>query len=197
MSGQKRTTFSYEAYLVLSKAFRAPKVTDENSPYMSAERNDDILPTLMRTGGYGVIAMDTKAEGNVLESVKPFFALLGSGSLERPFTIIGAIRMKIHFALMVRKGVKKEDIKTVIAHKKAFGACQQKISSLGWECIESPNNGKAAEDVATKEECKEYAALGTLSAAEIYGLSVLEYPFEEETAITTFFLLGPKIRNRQ
>ncbi len=56
---------------------------------------------------------------------------------------------------------------------------------------EASSNGKAAEDVAREGELSRAAAIAPRIAAEKYGLTVLSEAFEDEEAVTTFFLLGP------
>lgn len=189
--GPAGATFSYDAYAILSEIFKTRKFDDADSVLVPVKTNEEILPALIKIGGgYGVIAMETKAGGRVVEPVESFIDLLDL--TDCPIAVIGAIKMQLHFVLMAREGVKKESVKKILAHKKAFGACRQNIFSLGLESIESGSNGQAAEDVATKNEYKDCAALAPISAAIKYNLSVLDSQFEDEKAVTTFFLLGPK-----
>ncbi len=58
--------------------------------------------------------------------------------------------------------------------------------------MSADSNGEAARLVAESEEHKNHAALGPRSAAEKYGLEILDKAFEGKEAITTFFLLTPK-----
>jgi prephenate dehydratase len=188
--GPEGATFSYEAYEVLSNIFRTPKLDDEDSVLLPVTKNEEILSKLLEIGGgYGVIAMETKAQGRVVEPVESFINLLDCTG-ECPIRVIGAIKMKLHFVLMARNGVKKENLKKVVAHSKALGACSKNVFSLGMESITSSSNGQAALDVATKDDLKDCAAIGPISAAKKYNLSVLSEEFEDEEAVTTFFLLG-------
>lgn len=192
--GQANTTFSSLAYEVCSQIFQTPRLANNDSVFHSVRTNEEIIPTLVRLGGgHGVIAMGTEAEGRVTKSLESFDSLLRFES--HPIRIVGALKKKLNFALMVRKGMTKGKIKKVAGHPNSFGACQKNISKHRWETIERPSNGQAAEDVARKDGYEEYAALGPSSAAEVYGLSIIENAFEDEEAVTTFFHFGPMERN--
>lgn len=175
-------TFSHDAYNILSGIYGAPAVTAEN--YVEAKTNRDVLRLIEKHGGYGAIAMETLAEGRVAEPVESFIELLKSA--ECRFHIVGSIQMKLHFCLMARDGAVIEGI---IAHPKALGACKGKIKLPIMEAI---SNGEAARLVAESEEHRNHAALGPCSAAEKYGLKILDEAFEDKEAVTTFFLIAPQ-----
>jgi prephenate dehydratase len=187
--GPEGATFSYEAYLRFSEVYNTPKVYDSSSELVSLKTNALILQTVSKsTDGYGVIAMETRAEGKVVEPVESFMDLLDGKST---VSIIGAIRMELHFALMARKGVRLEDVRSILGHKKAIGACKGRINHLAVDAIEKDSNGQAAEEVAHNNVYRDCGALSIKKAAEKYGLNVLADSFEDERAVTTFFLLGP------
>lgn len=187
--GPYGATFSHEAYDALSKSFNAPKVT-ENS-YRSASSNDEVLKLVIEHGGYGAIAFETLAEGVLVETFDSFINLLRTYKTQQecPFHVIGGIQMELHFCLMAYQ---EENIEKIIAHPKALGACKNNIDRMGWQTIAASSNGEAARLVAESDECKNYAALGPKTAAEKYGLKILNNAFEDKKAITTFLLVGPK-----
>lgn len=191
--GPEGATFSAIAYGRLAKLCGGPSANDLANTLSLAPSNEEILPILLACGGYGAIAMETKAEGRVDLPVNSFIDLLKVASETRPFDVLGALRMKIHFALMVLPGTKLENIKTVIAHPKAVGACRQRLKALGVTVVNSPSNGKAAEDVSKSFLQDGVAALGPAQAAQKYGLDILDVAFEDMEAVTTFFYLGPKV----
>lgn len=189
--GPAGATFSYEAYKKLSKIYRAPNI-EERGPTISALSNETILPWFLpgTSDLYGVIAMETKAQGKVVEPIESFINLLNKPDC--PVLVLGAIKMHLHFALMARPGMKKEKLENLLAHPKALGACAKKIRALGLSTITSNSNGQAALDIAENPMFKKCAALAPLVAAEKYGLQVLEENFEDGEAVTTFFLLGSR-----
>jgi len=191
--GPEGATFSAIAYRRLAELCGGPTTNDPQNTLALASANEDILPILVERGGYGAIAMETKAEGLVGPPVNSFIQLLRGGTEVCPIQILGALRMRIHFALMVRPGTRLADIKTVIAHPKAIGACRQKLKELGVTLVNSPSNGKAAEDVSKAGLGDGVAALGPIQAVEKYGLEALDLAFEDTEAVTTFFYLGPRL----
>lgn len=189
--GPSGATFSAIAYEALASRFEAPSLKDPTTEEVLAGRNEDIVRLILGHGGYGAIAMETKAEGRVDPPINSFIELLGFEDIV-PFQVIGALRMKLHFALMARAGLSIDAVRRVVAHPKAIGACKKRVQGLGVEVIDAPSNGIAAQWVAEDQGFSESAALAPALAAEKYGLSVLHDAFEDSEAITTFFLLGPK-----
>jgi len=187
--GPSMTTFSALAYEKSAELFGAPRIIDGEESL--AEKNEEVLPLVVGHGGYGVIAMETEAEGRIGQNVNTFVNLLNNyqNTVDCKVKVIGAIRMPITFVFMVRPEILSiNDITMLVAHRKALGACKKRIKELGIKVVESDSNGKAAEDVATKSEFAQAAALGPRVAAEKNGLKVLE----EAYAVTTFFSIGPK-----
>lgn len=189
-------TFSHDAYVMLSELFSAPLVTEGN--YIPAGANGEILKLMREHGGYGAIAMETLAEGRVAEPLEAFIELLKfyENITQCPFHVVGAVRMRIHFCLMARHGMTRDSIKRIIAHPKAIGPCKKSIESMGTIMMSAPSNGEAARLVAQSEEHADCAALGPTSAAEKYGLHILDNQFENQEAVTTFFLIAPKAHER-
>ena len=190
--GPVGATFSHQAYAMLAKIYGAPK--DDAHLLVPAHSNAEIVSMIIAHGGYGSIAMETRAEGRVAEPLESFIDLLSKYQDEQqcPIQIIGAYKMKLNFALMVRDGMSREQIKGIIAHPKALGACKQHIQAMNISTATSPSNGTAAQDVSSNPVYAEYGALGPISAAHKYGLTAIDHSFEDQEAITTFFLLGNK-----
>ena len=190
--GPLGATFSHDAYNVLSKIYGTPKVTQSN--YVQADSNGEVLKLIQEHGGFGAIAMETLAEGRVAEPLESFIKLLSSYSQtsECPFTVIGAIRLRISFCLMARKGMTQSDITKIIAHPKALGACKRSVAETSLKTIEVASNGQAALLITENDTYAACAALAPRSAAVKYGLKVLNHMFEDREAITTFFLIAPK-----
>lgn len=185
------TTFSHDAYDILAQIYSAPVVSETNC--RPATSNGEILRLIQQHCGYGAIAMETLAEGRVAEPLESFIELLKVYTRidECNFRVVGAIRLKLHFCLMVRYGVFESEISRIIAHPKALGACKKRIASKTFQTINASSNGEAARLVAESDEYKNYAALGPKSASIKYSLRVIDEAFEDGEAITTFFLVAP------
>lgn len=184
-------TFSSEAYEVLSEKYSAPKLHD-GTP-VPAATNAEIVRSVLEKGGYGAIATETYAEGRVAESLESLVALLQDYNQETcPFVVAGAVRMRIHFCLMVKLGTQKAGVEKIIAHQKAIGACKGKIAKLGLATESVSSNGEAARLIAEDSQYENCAALAPSAAAKMFNLQVLEQEFEDREAITTFLLMAPK-----
>ncbi len=189
--GPAGATFSALAYDKLASIFGVPRVGDSDTELLLAQSNEEILPLMIKNGGYGVMAMETRAQGRVDPPVNSFIELLENYNRSYcPVSVLSAIRMKLNFALMAPTGLAIEEIRKVLAHPKALGACRKHLEMLGVELLEASSNGQAAEDIATKKDLAFSAALAPSIAAEKYGLNVLCGAFEDEEATTTFFLLS-------
>jgi len=187
--GPLGATFSADAYNLLAEKFGAPML-NSGATYISVKANAEIIPTLIHNGyNYGVIAMETMAQGKVVEPVESFVELMNYTKTGCPVSVIGAIRMELHFALMVKPGVHSANIDKVLAHDKAIGACRKNISKAGFAVESRSSNGLAALEVSSSENAN-LAALGPASAAKKYGLDIINGHFEDGRAVTTFFLLG-------
>jgi len=189
--GPAGATFSHDAYNILAEIYGAPKVSETNC--MPASSNGEVLKKILEHRGYGTIAMETLAEGRVAEPLESFVDLLKNYTKTNdcPLRVVGAVRLRIHFCLMVQSVMTKQEITKIIAHTKALGACRERIASMGIQTVDAPSNGEATRLVAENSEYASFAALGPISASEKYGLKVLGHSFEDREAITTFFLIAP------
>ena len=171
-------TFTGIAYDRLARAFGAPPTTGVE--LVLADNNESVLATLLSHDGYGAIAMETKAEGRVDPPTSSFIDLLKRfDHSDCPIQVIGALRMKINFALMSRRGASLSDITKVVTHRKSVGACRRNIAELGVAVEEVSSNGLAAELVARDERYSLAVALAPCEAAVALELRVLNPAFED------------------
>lgn len=194
--GPVGATFSHDAYDILAEIYGAPK-TECSGPEINcipASNNREVLGLIAKHGGYGALAMETLAEGRVAEPLESFIELLGPYGNEKPcpFHLVGSIKLKLHFCLMARKEVSAKLINRIIAHPKALGACKMRVASMGVPTMDASSNGEAARLIAESNDHAFSAALGPRSASQKYGLQVLAQEYEDQEAITTFFLVAPK-----
>ncbi len=180
------STFTHVAYEYFVQNFGAPAVSDRN--YIPTARNGDVVSVVMTKSAWGALAVETLAQGRVTESLDALIALLRTGSVP---AIVAGYKMPITFALMARKGMSIEQVAGIIGHQKSFGACKAKVGSLQVKTMEVPSNGEASRLVAEDESYQNWACLGPVANAQVYGLDVLIEGFEDEPAVTTFYLLAP------
>ena len=113
--------------------------------------------------------------GNVLD-----LAFFGS------LYINGVYEAEIVQNLLGVKGASLSEIKKVISHPQALGQCSTFIAKNGFISEESVNTALAAKFVAEKND-KSLAAIGSLEAAELFGLEVITEKINDSGTNTTRF----------
>ena len=88
--------------------------------------------------------------------------------------------------LLAVKGATIEDVKKVISHPQAIGQSANFIEKHGFETEDAVNTAIAARYVAESNR-KDIAAIGSVEAAEKYGLNVLAAHINESNTNTTRF----------
>lgn len=82
------------------------------------------------------------------------------------------IELDINHALLVNKGVKLEDVKTVMSHPQALAQCDEYISSKGFQRREYINTALACKELKEKGY-KDVGVIANRANGEIYSLDVL------------------------
>lgn len=103
-----------------------------------------------------------------------------------PLFVNGIIDVDISHCLIGTKDSNVSDIKTVVSHPQALAQCNAYIRNHKYDELEYENTALAAEYVA-KTNDKTIAAIGSESAAEIFGLKILEKNINESRTNTTRF----------
>ncbi len=88
--------------------------------------------------------------------------------------------------LLANKGTTIDDIRKVISHTQALGQCATYIEKHGFETEDAVNTAIAAKKVAESGR-KDIAAIGSVEAAEKFGLKVLASHINESNTNTTRF----------
>jgi prephenate dehydratase len=104
--------------------------------------------------------------------------------------IIGEYFLPIHFHLMVIKGGRLEDIKSVHSHVHALGQCRKIIRKHRWKAVVEGDTAGAAR-VVSEAGNKTMAALAPKLAAGLYGLNIIaEHVEDSDNNITRFVVLS-------
>ncbi len=102
--------------------------------------------------------------------------------------IVGEQIIKIEHCLMAIPETKIEDIKTVYSHPQSLMQSSNYLSKTGWQQIGMKNNAFAAGKV--KEDGRfDQAAIAGETAAEIYGLEILEKGVNNLKGNSTRFII--------
>ena len=93
----------------------------------------------------------------------------------------------INHCVMVNEGVKLNDIREVLSHPEVFKQCSKYLDSKAWDLTACKNTAIAAQTVLEKKD-KRIAAIGSLSAAKIYGLEVVKTDIINDPTNKTRFI---------
>jgi prephenate dehydratase len=108
--------------------------------------------------------------------------------------IVGEHFLPVHHQLLVCKGTKAQDLKSVHSHVHALGQCRKIIRDLGLNAVVAVDTAGAARELSEAKD-KSRAAIASKLAAEIYDLEVLRANIEDETHNTTRFVILSPQRN--
>ena len=108
-------------------------------------------------------------------------------------SINGIFDVEVEQNLLAKKDAQLSDIKTVVSHPQALGQCASFIKENGLISVEAVNTAVAAEGVAKGDDVS-VAAIGSVEAAERYGLQVLRGRIQDKGGNTTRFGVFSRIR---
>lgn len=111
---------------------------------------------------YGVLPIENSTAG----SVKKVYELM----IRHNFHIVKSLRLKIDHNLLVKRGVKLENIKEIVSHEQAINQCSAFLNSLEGVKITICENTAMAARLVAQSDRNDIAALSSRSCAELYGL---------------------------
>ncbi len=128
---------------------------------------------------FGVVPVENSTEGVVSQTLDMFV----NSSLQ----ICGEVELRIHHQLM-SKAATLADIDVVYAHQQSFAQCRHWLDGrlAGVRQVNVSSNAEAARLAAKSDSA---AAIGSETAAEIYGLRILASNIEDAPDNTTRFLV--------
>ncbi|MGB8817466.1 MAG: prephenate dehydratase [Rhizobiaceae bacterium] len=104
--------------------------------------------------------------------------------------IVGEYFLPIHFQLMVLKGVKMADIKSVHSHVHALGQCRKIIRKHRWKAVVEGDTAGAAR-IVSESGSRTMAALAPRLAADMYNLEIIDENVEDsDNNVTRFVVLS-------
>lgn len=148
------------AQIACEKLFSVPNITYCNS--------FDAVFNALDKGlcRYGVLPIENSTAG----SVNHIYDLM----TKHNFYIVRSTRVQINHCLLVKPGVKLEDIKEIISHEQAINQSSQFLGTLkGVKVTAYANTALAAQAVANSER-NDIAALSSLECASLYGLTAIK-----------------------
>ena len=96
--------------------------------------------------------------------------------------------IRIEHCLMAVPGTKMEDIKTVYSHPQSLMQSARYLNNHTWQQVSMQNNAFAAKKVADDQD-KSQAAIASETAADLYGLEVLEKGVNQSSSNSTRFII--------
>ncbi len=108
--------------------------------------------------------------------------LMFSGKLK----VTGVFELRVSQCLLGVAGSSKESIRKVMSHPQALEQCGDHIAKYGYEVIPYENTARAAQEVANRGDIT-LGAIGSRSAAGLYGLSIIEEDINESSQNVTRF----------
>ncbi|MEJ2359450.1 MAG: prephenate dehydratase [Deinococcales bacterium] len=132
-------------------------------------------------------------ENSLAGSINQTYDLLTDSVLH----VVGEQIVRVHHNLLVKPGVKLEDVKRVYSHTQALQQCQSFIRKHGFEAVTDFDTAGAAKLLA-ENGGQGKAAIASKRAAEAYGLEVLAEEIEDlDFNFTRFFVLGTDERPKE
>ena len=150
----------------------------EPAPYATFEDAFDAVKS--GACALGMIPVENSIAGRVAD----VHHLLPSSGLK----IVGERFKPIHFQLMANRGVKLEDLETVVSMPFAWGQCRRLLRQLG-VTMEAASDTAASARIVAQQPSPTRAAIAPALAAEIYGLDIIARDIEDEAHNTTRFVV--------
>ena len=148
------------------------------------------IPDVFRTvegekADCGVVPVENSSEGSVKQTLDRLIAT--------PLTVRAEIFQRISHCLL-SPGEDQSAVRRVYSHPQALAQCQGwlRANLPGCSLMEMPSTAAAARRVL---EEKRDAAIGSVLAAEVYGLNVIAQGIEDEPLNTTRFLVVGRGKN--
>jgi chorismate mutase/prephenate dehydratase len=131
---------------------------------------------------YGILPVENSSAGSVNE----VYDLV----MKHRFTIAAAAELPINHSLLALHGAVPEDLKKVYSHPQGLAQCADFIAARHLEACSYVNTAAAARMVAESGD-KSLCAIASRTAANIYGLDVIEENIQSvENNSTRFFAIS-------
>ena len=136
--------------------------------------------------GHGVLPIESSLAGAIAETHDLLY--------ERALSIVGETVLPIRHCLAASEAVELDEIRTVRSHPSAFDQCRDLLARLPQaSVIAASTTADAGQQVAADGD-RTIAAIVSLEAAALYGLTVLADDVSDSPAFTRFVSIAPYTR---
>ena len=152
---------------------------------------DDVFTALQRReADYAMLPIENSSTG----SIRQVYDLLA----QYDFSIVGEWQVPVAHCLAALPGVTVEDIETVYSHEQGLMQCDKFLDGhRNWNRVPVLDTAGSAKQVSETKDRKA-AAICSRRAAQLYGLEVLAYPINHNTAnVTRFVVVSPTLELRE
>ncbi len=129
---------------------------------------------------FGVLPIENSTAG----SVNKIYDLM----LEHNFFIVRSARLKVSHNLLVKPGVKLEDIREIYSHEQAINQCSDFLGALKDVKITVCENTAVAAQMVSQSDRKDIAAISSRLCAEQYSLQRLKTSVQNQGSNYTRFI---------
>lgn len=129
---------------------------------------------------FGVLPIENSTAG----SVNKIYDLM----LEHNFFIVRSARLKVSHNLLVKPGVKLEDIREIYSHEQAINQCSDFLGTLKDVKITVCENTAVAAQMVSQSDRKDIAAISSRLCAEQYSLQRLKTSVQNQGSNYTRFI---------
>ncbi|KII93555.1 hypothetical protein PLICRDRAFT_152397 [Plicaturopsis crispa FD-325 SS-3] len=161
--------------------------------YCEKKTITDVFNAVSSEVPFGMIPQENSIFGSVIET----YNLLRQPKMGQDIFVRGEATLGVKHCLLVRKGVKLEQIRRVLSHEQALGQCSRFIAqSIPGAVLEKvPSTAAAAQMLSTPgglDNSTECAAICSRLCVTVFdGLEVLHEGIQDEDVnFTRFYLLG-------
>ena len=113
---------------------------------------------------YGILPIENSSAGSVTE----VYDLMEKYNCK----IVRSLKLKVEHCLLARPGVKRGDVKEVVAHEQALDQCSDFLKNNNVKITVFSNNAAASKYVSDSDRT-DLAAIASAGCADLYGLKIL------------------------
>jgi len=161
----------------------ADKQKDCDFYIYSVPRFEDVAnEVILGNANFGILPFENSKTGGVIEVLDIL--------LESDLYIIGEEIVKVVHNLLGLRGVKIEDIKTVMSHPQAISQCRGFLSFYDskWEVIPKLNTAESAK-IVSESNNKSMGAIASSFASKIYDLNIIKESINDNLNNFTRFVV--------